>query len=779
MINVHVGNRKIYHNLPHPDYVEFIGRKQELAEVQRLLSPQNRAWVIVIDGIGGIGKSALALEAAYRYLPPAMRRGRGRVDETANLPPDLYAQVKHTLLHCRQFDDASALLALFVDARLSQWRTAIPTTAATLEQRVLAVIGALYDCHNAAGDNALALLLHVLRDQFSSQDAQYQQLTTLVEAVAQILQHADAVVAAPDIADEAFEAIVWVSAKNTVLTADGITRRASIFRALDDIYTAIAVALEYEAITRARLEEQDEVVRRALTRQRTLLIVDNLETVDDDRVMAFLRELPPPTKAIVTTRHRIDVAYPIRLTGMPEEDGLALIAHEAEKKGVTLTAEQFDLLFRRTGGIPLAIVWSVAQMGYGYGVEAVLRKLGEPAGDVTRFIFEAALERIHGKPAYTLLLALSLFATDASREALGYVADLPELDRDEGLVELEKLSLVNREGGRFSMMAITKGYVSNLARVFPYLSNLEQKWIDYFIKQSNQYSDKYWNWTNYDWLLAEGKNLLALFKWAISTDQPEIALKFYQAIQRYLDIEGRWTELVEYGELLCKVAQSLNAREALAWIYAHWLSWIYGEQEKIVLGEQAAKKAILLYQEIGDRKGECLALGYLSRVLRKSGELEISRQLIQKMLVFAQQINYNDGLASAYDQLGKIERDLKNWHDAKHYFEKARDLCESENTNFDQSVLMNILGNLGWVNFNLGDYESGKKLCERSFGFFVSIGGKGYLTSLKNQLAVIELALGNTQQAMQYAEEASYWASRLNIPRDMARAQEILGKIKG
>jgi len=40
-------------------------------------------------------------------------------------------------------------------------------------------------------------------------------------------------------------------------------------------------------------------------------------------------------------------------------------------------------------------------------------------------------------------MALSLFATDANREALGYMADLPELDRDDGLAELERLSLVN------------------------------------------------------------------------------------------------------------------------------------------------------------------------------------------------------------------------------------------------------------------------------------------------------------------------------------------------
>lgn len=108
-------------------------------------------------------------------------------------------------------------------------------------------------------------------------------------------------------------------------------------------------------------------MRNALIQQRTLLIVDNLETVDDEAVMDFLRELPAPTKAIVTTRHRIDVAYPVRLVGMPWEDAQALIEQECEKKGVTLDAQDAERLFDRTGGVPLAIVWSVGLMGLGQG----------------------------------------------------------------------------------------------------------------------------------------------------------------------------------------------------------------------------------------------------------------------------------------------------------------------------------------------------------------------------------------------------------------------------
>lgn len=51
-------------NLPrNPDI--FVGRKADLARGLEALAPEERGWGVVIDGIGGIGKTALALEVAH------------------------------------------------------------------------------------------------------------------------------------------------------------------------------------------------------------------------------------------------------------------------------------------------------------------------------------------------------------------------------------------------------------------------------------------------------------------------------------------------------------------------------------------------------------------------------------------------------------------------------------------------------------------------------------------------------------------------------------------
>ena len=241
------------------------------------------------------------------------------------------------------------------------------------------------------------------------------------------------------------------------MTSDGIKSRHQILQTLDDIYATIAVTLGKETLTRSKPEEQAEIIK-ALFHRPIVFIVDNLETVDDETVISFLMELPAPTKAIVTTRHRIDLAYPVRLLGMPEEDAVRLATNESEAKNERLSQEQIAQLVRRTGGIPLAIVWSIAQIISGYDISYVSGKSGILKGDLARFCFEGVIETIKTKPSFELLLSLSTFEAGASRESLGVVADLPEYDRDEGLVLLEKLSLVNKNAGRFTMLPLTKEY---------------------------------------------------------------------------------------------------------------------------------------------------------------------------------------------------------------------------------------------------------------------------------------------------------------------------------
>jgi len=67
---------------------------------------------------------------------------------------------------------------------------------------------------------------------------------------------------------------------------------------------------------------------------------------------------------------------------------------------------------------------------------------------------------------------------------LGVIADLPVLDRDEGFVKLEKLSLVNKNKDRFSFLPVTRVFAAaKLEKDNARYLRFGRRWVDYLKQQ--------------------------------------------------------------------------------------------------------------------------------------------------------------------------------------------------------------------------------------------------------------------------------------------------------
>lgn len=330
----------VLNNLPQYDPVRFVGREAELARLHKLVSPDDRAWIIQIDGVGGVGKSALALQLAYDLQENFARRARA----------------------------------------------------------------------------------------------------------------------------ERFEAIVWITAKEGSLDALGVRRQADPPLNLNDVYLSVADALDRPDIRTADAETRPKLVKQALSRQRTLLIMDNLDVGWGAELVSFIHDVPPPTKVVVTTRHRIDEAHRVHLEELGREEALRFIGQEAALKNVVLSEEDAARLYEAIGGIPLALKWCLGQMAFCLTVDAVLVYVSQGVADVNRYIFDTSIALLQDNPtAYQLLLALVVAAGDVSREAWGSMAGLTTdiLRRDQAIGELEKLSLVNHDAlkERFWLLPLARSYL--------------------------------------------------------------------------------------------------------------------------------------------------------------------------------------------------------------------------------------------------------------------------------------------------------------------------------
>ncbi|MBN2006924.1 MAG: hypothetical protein JXA21_26455, partial [Anaerolineae bacterium] len=99
------------------------------------------------------------------------------------LPSELEQRLRAALLRCGPFDSDSSLRAIFVDARIAAWRDDIPDNTPSRGKRVAAFIEGLLDQRDNAGNNALALVLHVLADRTPPGDSCHRELAELANAV--------------------------------------------------------------------------------------------------------------------------------------------------------------------------------------------------------------------------------------------------------------------------------------------------------------------------------------------------------------------------------------------------------------------------------------------------------------------------------------------------------------------------------------------------------------------------------------------------------------------
>lgn len=645
-----------YHNLPRPDYGKFIGRERELEWLRQRLSPNDRAWQIALTGIGGVGKSALAIAIAREY-----------------------------------------------------------------QQRYLEL---------------------------------------------------------PE--EERFEAIVWISAKEEVLTVQGKEQAdlpGLVMHSLDDAYSAIARVLDREDITRASPEDQTRLVQKVLSEQRTLLIMDNLESVTDDRLKPFLRNLPPPTKAIVTSREWVDVADVLLLTGLSQGESLSLISEESRLRNVRIEPKHSQRIIDLTSGLPLPIKLSVARIASGESFAAVARWLGNASGDVPEYCVKGQVDlAIKRDPnAMCLLLACSLFdrTAGALREALGQIADLSNVDRDHGLSQLLKLCLVNRsESDRFWMLPIVQRYAAAQLPLFEDYEQLFERWLGWLlsIAQTAGVSLEA-HIESIEILNREYLNLLIAIEWCREHGRWERVIRLVEGAWFYPYLMGQLSNTRDLLNLAGLAARELGDERKLGKIEG-----LLGRVE--IAYDQNVDEA-LAHLETAEtlarrfQDNEQLGWAWTNRcaALLVLGETEEAERLAHGARRLGAQENHARLKSTGAMRLSECEAKKRNYAEALRWLDRAEEDISGEGLSRHQS----------WITSLRGYYLLRQGRPAEAIPHLAKVletrsvwGDRRGEAHSKHHLALAYAALGQAAIAKQYAIEAQDLYERLGITSEVIKTDALL-----
>ncbi|MBD2567792.1 NB-ARC domain-containing protein [Anabaena lutea] len=593
-----------------------------------------------------------------------------------------------------------------------------------------------------------------------------------------------------------FEAIIFTSAKQQRFHGKGLSQCLQRASKKEDIVKKIAEVINASEINNiVDFEEKVFEVYKRLENLSTLLIIDNLETLEDkEDIDSLLYELPPSVTIVITSREQTLLQNVIHLKPLKEKDTSEFIESKAKELKITLSDQEKTTIYETTGGMPGAIMYALGLVRCHYDINVVLSQLKQPDQDINKFWFEAHLQQIRNQPAYYLLMALAMFPKSANFAAIIHVG-LPETDTSiisDGLAILQQLLLINKEDERFVIsLPLTRSYVFGELENNPeFETQARERWINWYLEYSHKYGrqdEKEWN--EYKYLEEEWENLQDVIEWCIEQDRYNKFLQLWRNINGYSHAKGyyesdrttAWQNRLSWINWLIDTARQQKKWDDLAEL-------IFDKARTVTLMGNNLKQAKSLFAEVWKLsrnldKNIDFQLQIVSHIVYlRWKELKVYQanlwlKLSEKLM---QNANFTETTANRHQFYifyfrGKISEYHQNYDRAITYYHQALNLAEALNWQRAISIVKNWLGD---VKVQQGNFSEAKLILDECLDIAEKNNDKCRAAFCKESLAFLAEKNGNLPAARELAELAHKDFVSLGMLTEAAETQAFIQRIK-
>src|SRR6201988_3598264 len=587
-----------------------------------------------------------------------------------------------------------------------------------------------------------------------------------------------AVRAAYDAPPEAFERIVFVSLKSRALDDDGVRDLSGfLISGLVELLNELARELGHADIAKAREDQRPRMLLDALRGTRTLLVLDNLESLvktDRDTVFTFVKKLPPGCKAILTSRQRIgSAAEELILEKLSEEAALATLVKLADNNPTlrkTSEAERLDL-YHETGGNPLLLRWTAGQIGRGSCLTlpdaiAYLRSCPK-ANDPLEFIFGDLVEDF-SEAETRVLCALTYFTLPAKVDHRAELAECPIDDVDHALRSMINRSLVvpSEELKTFALVPLVADFLrTKKPEVVKDTGDRLEKLAYALIVENGER-----NYDRYHVIEAAWPSVAAALPRFVAGPNERLQT-VSDALFQPCNFSGRYDESLalnrdaENRAVLAKDFWNAGWRA----FQAGWLLSLRGQSAEVL---DSAKRAEGYWQEAqaGTREravairlrgiGHQLAKDYEAAIVAYRESLELRRSLAPE----------SEDVSIGVSDLGDVERLAGDFEAAERDYNEALRIAKKIN---DPEGIGIFTGNLAGLAVDCEDWLKAEPLALEALRLAESVGNWRVIASACHHLSLALLGQGKKAEAIPYARRALSIYTRLGSP-DAANAKEAV-----
>ncbi len=482
-----------------------------------------------------------------------------------------------------------------------------------------------------------------------------------------------------------YDFIVWVSAKENKLSYLGIEDLEPTLKNYDELLDTILNVVGFDADSYRDDDNKKESDINDLfdACNRVLLIIDNLETITDERIINFILDSHPNVNFIITSRRGLgQVERRYDLKELKEKDAIHLFRIICKEKGLQELQIADESLIRsyvkKVYCYPLAIKWVLGQAALGKDIMCVIDGINEQSSDISKFCFEQVFSDLSIE-AKSILYALCLDNDAVPKGVLKYISNLDDISFEDCIHDLLIVSLilpeqkVNKQNGEinsyYSLLPLTRGYVKvELDKNKDIKSQLQERMVtvETTLEEAERAKVQYrFSLSNFGATTEEEKIASMLAQTAYQKYQAGSYLDAVETFKKAVDIaprfasiyrnwaiiesmESHWAE----ADALMEKASKLNKDDTQI-----WLVWgnIKRKSDKIKEAYNYYEKAYKLSPK------DNVVLNSYAQAISRLGDFQRADKLYKEALELVEGIPHNKHLIINYTS---IAENLKKWAEA-------------------------------------------------------------------------------------------------------------------
>jgi tetratricopeptide (TPR) repeat protein/transcriptional regulator with XRE-family HTH domain len=183
---------------------------------------------------------------------------------------------------------------------------------------------------------------------------------------------------------------------------------------------------------------------------------------------------------------------------------------------------------------------------------------------------------------------------------------------------------------------------------------------------------------------------------------------------------------------------------------------------------KALEEALGIYSDLGNEQGQATALIYLGTVRRRTGDYQGAAQVQEQALGIHRKLGNKHGQANALCYLGAIHRETGQYGRAAHDEEQALEMYREIGSRLGQA---NTISELGAVRRMTGDYAGAFAFQEEALSLYQELGDLGGQAIALCELGALCRQTEDLQRARQLLEQA------LGILKELDDVAEVLNEL--